>query len=432
MASPGSVVVQFLVDAKKAAGDAAQFATSLGKVDTEASGLDTSLGKVEAAIDDVGDKARSTDTELDRIDFDSVAVEAELAARRVRSAAQDMSDGVRAGATDIDTETGHIKQNMADTGKEAGAEFIGNIAEGIGSGTANITEVIQGTLGGVTNLAASLGGPLGVAFGVAAAGAGVLFSTMKADIERVKEKVEELTDALSDLGTTASEEAKTIIWDTWLANIQKFPGLLGNVTDALKIANIPAQVFEDAIKGDPAAIAKVRDGLAQVGDEIADNVRKGKPLTEDQQHYLEISADVRDVLAEQGIVIDETRDIQNDIEFLSGKNKKNAEDWAQNQMDVYNATHKTKLDYDAMKDKDVSLNVDVNYRLPNGRKLSRTNGIMPMDAPTAEGMAAPVTVNFYSQTLTAGPTTIRGLVRQLEGHNVRMGRPPGVPRAVSW
>ena len=134
-------------------------------------------------------------TSLDA-DFSDLAVEAELASRRVRAAAADMGDGVRTGAADVDYATDGMRQNMADTGKEAGAEFVGNIAEGIGSGQANLNDVVTGTMGGITNLAATLGGPLGIAAAGAAAGVGLVFAAVKAEAEKAKARVDSLIGAL--------------------------------------------------------------------------------------------------------------------------------------------------------------------------------------------------------------------------------------------
>jgi uncharacterized protein YukE len=276
MASPGSVVIQFLVDARKAARDAATFSKS---------------------IEDVGDASDVAARELDRVNFDEAARDAENMARRVKSATGDMGDAFHTGATTIGRETGRIRTNMSDTGKEAGAEFIENIAEGIGSGQANLSDVISGTLGGVTNLAATLAGPVGIAAAGAAAGIGLVFAAIKGESERAKAKIDDLRGALEGIGDLASKEAAEAIFQAWVADAQKTAGKVEKVRDVLKEAGVSAQDFRDALAGDPDAQQKVTDKLLDQQEALISQVATGERLTTEQGKYLE---NVKLVLGELG------------------------------------------------------------------------------------------------------------------------------------
>lgn len=436
MASPGSVVIQFLVDAKEAAKDAADLAKNFGKVDKEADNLDATLDGLDRELDAISREAKDLGDDMKKtgVGFDDVGDEAEKTADRVRKAAQDMARGVHQGAGDIDTETGHIRQNMADTGKEAGAEFIGNMAEGIGSGTANVTDVVQGTLGGLTNLAATLGGPVGLAAAGAAAGIGVLFGKVKAESDKAAAEVQEMIDLLWEVGSTTSAIAKQKIWEDWQADLKEDTDLARDLAEATRIAGITAEEMQGAITGDPAAQQAVVDKLKAVGTQIADNVRNGKPLTEEQRNYLGNQGKIHEALKKQGIELEKTAEVQSAIEQLTGNNRRASSEWADEQRRVYNETHKIKQDLDDIPS-NIPVNVIVAIKDKNGRPVKLGPGQLMAPTTPAPAVAAtaspPVVVNVTAQGIAA-PESARQLVALLEGHQVRMGRKPGRARAVAW
>lgn len=353
MASPGSVVVQFLIDSTKAVRDAATFATGLGKVGDEAKKTDTDLGKLEGALDQVGsaadrakgdlsgldtgidglgaasDNAKSDlsglDSELSQVNFDQVAVEAEETARRLRVAAGNMKSAIHDGADGVRTEAGSMRADLGEVGRESGAEFVGNIAEGIGSGQANLNDIVSGTLGGVTNLAASLTGPVGLAAGAAAAGIGLVFAAVKGQAERAKAQVDTLIGALEEVGDTSSKAAKAAIWDTWLEKMKENRGTMSGIVDNLKIAGVSQGTFRDAISGSAAAQKEVRDQVFRTGSEMIKNKQAGEDLTEEQEAYLENFPSILQELDSQNDSLEDAEDYFSDLDWLSDKTKGNVD-----------------------------------------------------------------------------------------------------------
>ena len=432
MASPGSVVVQFVADSRKAVRGAADFAKSLGKVDDETTKADTGLRDVQRGLDKVGDAAdqstqdlRGVGTALDSTDFDQVAVEAEQTARRLRTAAGDMADGVRQGADGIDVETGRMRTNMGEVGREAGTEFIGNIAEGIGSGQANVTDVVQGTLGGITNLAASLG-PVGAVAAGVAGGIGLVFSAMKGQAEAAKAKLDALRDALADIQDVASEAGKTAIFEAWLADAQKIPGKVAQIEAVIERAGITAEEFQGALAGNPEDLETVVRKSHAMGGEIIRAKQQTGQLTDEQQQYLDTypqllqdvdatTEGVAGIKAEHrginGLLTDaqrETRGWKDDLDDVEGK----AEDVNE------------ELDH-AARPRTVNFHIT-----KKGQTMGEIIGSIPRTATAGQMAVQPVAINVYSSA--AVPRTPRELVRMLEDHDMRMGRKPGTTRAVAW
>ena len=184
----GGVVIQFFVDGAKAVRGIKGVSTELGKVDEKA-------GRSETALDGV------------QREFDATGAASERAADEVRREALNMADGVRAGAVGIDAETDRMRRDMGEVGRESGAEFVNNIAEGIGSGQANLSDVVSGTLGGLPNLAATLTGPVGIAAGAAAAGIGLVFAKVKAESEDAHARLDSMRGALEGVGAEGQKVA---------------------------------------------------------------------------------------------------------------------------------------------------------------------------------------------------------------------------------
>lgn len=427
MASPGSVVIQFLAKTTDSIRDITKLDRSLDKLDGTADGIDGTLTGTQRAFDKTGGSARDNARDLDKAEtgFDQLGDEAEQTADRLRRSASEMAAGVRTGAQDVEREAGGIKQSLGEAGRESGAEFIGNIAEGIGSGQANLNDVITGTLGGVTNLAASLTGPVGIAAGVAAAGVGLVFSAVKGQAEKTKERVDTLTTDLEELGETASKEAKKIIWDDWLTATKETAGAVGNIVSGLKAAGINSGTFQKAIEGDAAAQKKVLDALKATGDRIADNVRKTGEVTPEQQKQLENMQDVREAINKQNGELDTTKDNLDDINFLTGKMPDGIDDATDSARDLND-----ELDHAA---RNRTINFQVNVK--GGQTMGELLGSIPRTAaaaaPATRATEQPVNITVYNQG-PAIPNTPRALIDLLETHTVRMGRKPGAPRAVSW
>lgn len=251
-------------------------------------------------LDRLGDELRGTAREaatstrevrraadgLDAPGFDKAAAEAEATARRMRAAAGDMGEGLRTGARSIDTATNEIRGHMRDTGGEIGTELVANIAEGIGSGQANLTDVLSGTLGGLTNLAGAMSGPVALAAGAMAATVGLAFSSIKASAEKAQERIDLVRGAIDGVKDAAGKEAQANIFKTYLEDAQKVPGKIEKIRTTLADAGVTARQYSAAIAGDPAAIDKVRAKLQAEARDLIGLQRNHQALTAEQQAYL--------------------------------------------------------------------------------------------------------------------------------------------------
>lgn len=300
------------------------------KTDQPVRELDDLEHSLKATGDQSTQSAREVKRAADDMDapgFDRAAAEAETTARRMSAAADDMAAGMRDGARKIDAETDKMRQDLGEAGKETGAEFVGNIAEGIGSGQANLSDVVSGTLGGLTNLAATLTGPVGIAAGVAAAGIGLVFAKVKAEAEAAKERVQTLIGALEELGETTSKQAKEAIFQSWLDTMKEMPGELDKVRSTLQTAGINAKTFRDAISGSAAAQQIVREKLQATRGDI-EKVQFATGTVNEQQRIFMAGMDtILGDLDEQNSALDTTQTYFDNVNGLTKTGKSNIKDW---------------------------------------------------------------------------------------------------------
>lgn len=434
MASPGSVVIQFQAQADQAAREVAGFAKKLLGLDSTAKDTDRALDQVQAGIDQTGNMATASATDLGRIDtaLASVGTEAEQTAAKLRVEAGNMAGAIRTGTVGVAADLDGMRANMGEVGRESGAEFVGNIAEGIGSGQANLTDVVSGTLGGLTNLAATMTGPVGLAAAGAAAGIGLVFQAVRGEAEQAKAKIDGLRGALDGLADLASEEAEQLIFQTWIEDAQKTTGKIDKVRDALKTAGVTAEEFQSALAGDPQAIENVRRKLQLAGGDIIKNQQQTGKLTDEQQRYLDtfptILKDIHANDAALGVVRrehDAINDLLGKTPGLQGK--------------VTKETEKTKGAVSGVKDEidripnNKTVTVTVKYRDENGKPVNPSDvGRSAAGAAPAATRAAPVTINYYAGQGGDARRDARILKRILEGEDLRQGRPRGEPLAVAW
>lgn len=440
MASPGSIVVQLAVKADKARRDVLDFAKSLGQVQDAGDDVDGSLKDVQRALDRTGTDASSADKDLGRTEtaLDQVGDEADRTADRLRRAATDMAGAVRTGAQKIDAETDHIRADMSETGREAGSELVGNIAEGVGSGTGTINDAVQGTLGGLVNLASSIGGPIGVAAAAAATGIGVIFSKVNEEANKIDEAVQNLITSLEEVGETASTTAQNIIWDEWMAGMRDQPAVLEDISQGLDQIGISHETWAKAIKGDVQSQQDILAALDAQEAQIRANQTAGIPLTRQQKERLENIRVTRGELEKQQGVLGTTKDELKVIDRFTQQTKTSSEDWAAEQEKVYQETHKIKGEYDGIKNKDVKLSVWAVDQ--NGNKLSRgqwdklfggQQSYTPPSGPTVAPHAATQVVNVRIDGIQDPYAASRLLSRQLEQYAKVQGR-RSAERAISW
>lgn len=149
MARDGSVLVKFLADTL---------------------GFRRGTDDMARALDDA---ARTTER-----DTEHMSRAFRDAGQKIHRTTQDVGDGT--------------KMTMKDAGKEAGAEFVQNMGEGIGSGQANLMDTVLGTVGGIAPALGAAG--VGVAVGATAA-LGII-NGIKAQNEKVRQAAADLFDAM--------------------------------------------------------------------------------------------------------------------------------------------------------------------------------------------------------------------------------------------
>lgn len=428
MAAPGGVVISFIAKADKAARDIAVFTKKLVGLDTEADQVDRSLTDMQRELDDTGRAARDSVHDLDKADnaLADVGDEAGRTADTLRREAAKMSNAIRDAGTGVDREAGGLRDNLKETGSEAGAEFIGNIAEGIGSGQANLNDVIQGTLGGVTNLAASLGGPIGLAAAGIAAGVGIIFQKMNQEAEKTKQKVQDLLGVLDDLGDTTSAKAQQAVWEAWIESIKETPDQLDLIRDGVDRIGISQADFQGAIVGSKDALVGVNQQLDAAEANIQAQANQTGGLTKKQQEQLNQVKAIRDQINGQNSALGETQDIYDDIGFLTQGAKNTTDDWAHSMSGVHDEAKGVNNELD----KADGRFVDVNLRIKQGATMGEILAGYSAGAMTTAA-AQPIVVNVDARGSVA-PTNPRELIALLEGHRVRMGRAPDAVRARAW
>ena len=155
MARDGSVLVKFLADTL---------------------GFRRGTDDMARALDDA---ARTTER-----DTEHMSRAFRDAGQKIHRTTQDVGDGT--------------KMTMKDAGKEAGAEFVQNMGEGIGSGQANLMDTVLGTVGGIAPALGAAG--VGVAVGATAA-LGII-NGIKAQNEKVRQAAADLFDAMRRASST--------------------------------------------------------------------------------------------------------------------------------------------------------------------------------------------------------------------------------------
>ena len=454
----GGVVIQFLVDSGKAVRDMGNLTRSLDKVDTAAATVDTSVGDAGRAIDQTGDFARTADRNLDTAErsFDDLGIASGQAATDLKADVARMADAIRSESGHIDTETGHITTNMRDAGREAGTEFVGNIAEGIGSGTANIQDVMTGTLGGLTNLAATLGGPVGTAAGVAAGAIGFVFAATRKEAERSQEYLNNLESELEGIRDLASETAQQKIMAAWIASFDEVPGRLSLIRDGLTELGISSDVWAKAIGGDAAAQQIVNDKIAAAEGLIEGNRDAQGRLNADQSLSLTTYGMINGELDKTNGKLGGIKSEQDDILWFTKGTAASADEYARNikegdentkgaagsakdlQSNMAGArTEAQRIQdvMDALDGKDVRVDFVANYtgRESDWNPAARVGGrTVSVPAPAAATRAAPVTHVTVNVQGVADPYTAARLVEtQARKWAAVQGR-PGRGRAVAW
>lgn len=318
----GGVVIQFIAKTASAVRDIDFLARSADDASDEIDDLDRSLGSVR--FDQAGQAAAGLGRDLNTAEdgFDSLAREVDDTADQFARNMDRMSGSVRDASGDIDVQASKMRSDMGEAGRETGSEFVSNIAEGIGSGSANLNDVVTGTLGGLTNLAASLTGPVGLAAAGAAAGIGLMWGKMRAEAEKAAEQIAGLIETLEDTEDQAEKIRKQKIFEQWLDDARKMPEQLSLMVGGLQNAEIKAEDFSEAITGNEEAAAKVVAQLEEQVRTIEASAAGEYGLTYEQQKYVEGLEIAIDEIKTQNQNLQAAKGHHEDINWLQGESKK--------------------------------------------------------------------------------------------------------------
>lgn len=245
--SKAAAQLEDLGDSAKGAGD------DLDALATEAR---TAAGRVETELSDMGrEAARRLETlNRDARDVnleDTLGRDAKATAGKVDDAFDAIARSAKAGSRKVDTETRDMRGSLKDVSDEAG-QTSREMAASFGS-SGDIGDALQEL---AANAPAALG-PLGLAFG-AVAGIGV--GLFRARTEALKERVDELVDAMIDAGGRLSKE----FVDSEVLKLVK-DGEAGRLEELVKRYKLVGVTVRDVVRaraGDEEALKRVQAALA--------------------------------------------------------------------------------------------------------------------------------------------------------------------------
>lgn len=430
--SIGGVVINFMARTAAAVRDVGRFTTELEDLEDETDDIARDLDQLQRELDATGTQARGLDGDLQSAEtgFQQFGDEVDDTLRRLKSDMNQMGAAVQDGANDVDRHTTRMRQDMGEAGRESGAEFVSNIAEGIGSGQANLNDVVTGTLGGLTNLAATLTGPIGLAAGAAAAGIGLVFAATKKQAEEAKERLEGIIGALQDVGDASSAAAKQALWDQWLDTLKASPEQLQKIAGALQTMGVDTREWQDALTGNEQAAQRIHDQMTKIITDVDYQKVTGGEVTEEMDRQRDAAWDVRRELEKQNTALGATKEYQSDLKWLTQGTASSAKEWAENTGRARSEAQRTKDILDALDGKDVRIDFVANYtgRESDWNPAARAGG----HAPTSRAAAPPqppIHVHVYE---SSSMQFARAFKARMEGYDVTVGRAPGAPRARAW
>jgi hypothetical protein len=198
--------------------------------------------------------------------YDEMARDADRAADAGEDAARDTARAWDRAADkmrrDVDRSSRAMRNDLADTGREAGDEFAQNLGESISSG--DLSGLVSGTLGG---LAGTLGKTGPIALGLAAVG-GVAAGVWTAMQEGAEKSAAAAQTAFDQLRAGADNEAK-------LQSVleQRFGSVvegMERVNEYSELTGISTERIYDAlVKGGPAA-KRLADYAAKMNGDLID------------------------------------------------------------------------------------------------------------------------------------------------------------------
>lgn len=432
----GGVVVNFTLKTRDAIQDALKLSRSLEHTSDDADDLDRSLDNVQGELDATGRAARdlSGDVAPAERSFQDLSREVSDSATKMRQDMGKMSGAVREGAADVDREASKMRHDMGELGTETGAEFVGNIAEGIGSGSGSIEDVVSGTLGGLTNLAATLTGPVGIAAGVAAAGIGLVFANVRKEAEDAKTRLDSMRGALEDIGDLGSDIAEQAVFEQWIKDAQTTTGKIEKVRDALGNAGVTADEFQGALAGDPKDLQTVVDKINAMKTGVEKAADENGQWT-DEMLYTRDAADlVLDEVNKTDAAVGAVRREQDAVKDLTDGTIKSTQGWKRETQKVEDDTDQIKDNIDSVDGRTINLHAKWTESgkpggLPGGKSVKPPPGgsAAPPSGPTTF-----VTINYTAGVSSDPHRDGRVLKRIIEGNDTEQGRTPGQRLRVAW
>lgn len=215
-------------------------------------------------VSDVREFLKGTDKVEDALkdtarDLDKVADAGEDSARDLARAYDRAADKIKRDTRDA---TRSVKDDVADTGREAGAEFAANMGESISSG--DWSSVANDTAGGLS-AALLTAGPVGMVAGAAVALGGIFLARFQAEAAKVKQLAASTFEAYRD-GLLEQAEREDLL--TQLLGAESYDEALRTLGRVARDAGEDAGAVADALLEGGTQADQLRKRLGLVQDKV--------------------------------------------------------------------------------------------------------------------------------------------------------------------
>jgi hypothetical protein len=202
-------------------------------------------------------------------DLDKVADAGDDSARRLARAYDRAGDEMR---RDMADSTRSVKGDVADTGKEAGAEFAQNLGQSLASGDSS--RIVQDSVGGLIGSLA-LAGPLGA---VVAAGGAIALGLWNAFEQKTKEQKEAVLAAAGELYQGLIDQGVDFVKEFTTQTVRDFfdPSMTDTLSSKARAASkLLGDNLGNALAGGPESIAAYADEARSKLDDMIAAARAG-------------------------------------------------------------------------------------------------------------------------------------------------------------
>lgn len=225
-------------------------------------------------LSDVQGFLRGSDQMADALDdtardLDKVADAGDESARRLAKAYDRAGDSMK---RDMKDSTRGIKADVADTGKEAGAEFAQNLGQSLASGDAS--RIVQDSAGGLIGSLA-LAGPLGA---VAATGAAIALGLWNSFEQKTREQKEAVLATAGEVYQGLLDQGADFVKQFTTNVVRDFfdPAMQDTLSGKARAASqLLGDNLGEALAGGPDSIAQYADDARVKLDEMVAAARAG-------------------------------------------------------------------------------------------------------------------------------------------------------------